>query len=115
MGDLYDFIEESNRIEGIVRPITETEIRAHEDFLGLPEVRVPEVEHCVAAVALRPLRDRIGMDVRGGDHRPPAGGPQIRAGLSDLLTAAKNEGPITYSPWAAHVAYERLHPFMDGK
>ena len=113
MADLQSFVRESNRIEGIVREPTQGELDAHQDFLELPEVRVAEVEHFVREVAARPLRDRIGMDVRVGSHRPPPGGPQIRAELSDLLAgimADEYEGQA----WAAHVAYEKLHPFIDG-
>jgi hypothetical protein len=112
MSVLLDFIRESNRIEGILRAPTDYEITAHEEFLDLPEIRVPEMEEFVKEVAARPLRERVGMDVRVGPHRPPPGGPQIRADLSDLLAAVLCE---EYErPWEAHVDYEKLHPFMDG-
>lgn len=107
---LMGFVEESNRIEGIHR-VTDYEIKAHREFLELPEVRVPELQAFVMDVAARPLRDRPGMDVIVGNHRPPPGGPRIRAELSDLLTWAQTFEP---TPWAVHVAYEQLHPFMDG-
>lgn len=113
MSSLLDFIRESNRIEGIVREPTAREIQAHAEFLELPEVRVPEMECFVRDVAGRPLRDRIGMDVRVGRHTPPPGGPEIRSELSDLLAAVMCD-EYDGNPWAAHVDYERLHPFMDG-
>lgn len=109
---LYDFIRESNLIEGIDRWPTDGEIKAHEEFLDLPEVRVPEMESFVRDVAARRLRDRIGMNVTVGSHRPPPGGPHIRSELSDLLAGIQEVGE--YTPWAAHVAYEKLHPFLDG-
>ncbi len=107
---LHSFVEESNRIEDIHR-VTEYEVTEHEALLELPEIRVPDLEHFVKEVAARPLRDRPGMNVMVGGHIPPSGGPHIRQRLSDLLVWAQTDSP---SPWEVHVAYERLHPFMDG-
>lgn len=111
MGSLHDFVAESNRIEGIHR-VSDGDIEAHEQLLELPEIRVPEMECFVREVAGRPLRERVGMNVRVGDHRPPPGGPAIRGHLSDILVTA-NESDEE-SPWEIHVRYEKLHPFMDG-
>lgn len=110
---IVEFVRESNRIEGIVRTPTDYEIAAHQEFFDLPEVRVPEMEEFVKEVAARPLRDRIGMDVRVGSHCPPPGGPHIRADLSDLLAAVMAD-EFEGQPWLAHIAYEKLHPFIDG-
>ena len=62
-------------------------------------------------VANRPLRERVGMDVRVGSHVPPPGGPLIREQLAMLL-ADVTEGQR--SAYGVHQAYENLHPFMDG-
>lgn len=109
--DLADFVRESNRIEGILREPFRREMEAHQEFLDLPEIRVPEMECFVRDVAARPLRERPGMDVTVGNHVPPRGGPEIRGRLSDLLVWAQTDDP---SPWEVHVAYEKLHPFIDG-
>ncbi len=109
---LVAFVRESNRIEGIRRDPTMSEIQAHERLLARPVVEVVDVVGFVAAVAPgKPLRDRRGLDVRVGGHYPPRGGPRIADDLARLLHRIEHE-PIT--PHAAHVAYELLHPFMDG-
>jgi hypothetical protein len=113
MKTLHEFVHESLAIEGIHRAPTNGEIRAHEEFLELAEVQVPNLEAFVREVADCSLRDRYGMNVRVGSHVPPAGGPEIRGELSDLLGEI-NAAPSELIPWEAHVAYEQLHPFMDG-
>lgn len=108
---LTEFVRESNRIEGITRPPTPAEIKAHKAFLAEREASVGALERFVTGVAARPLRDTAGMDVRVGSHFPPPGGPAIRSELTALVTAI-NACDLT--PFAAHIAYETLHPFMDG-
>ena len=108
---LRDFIRESNRIEGILREPTKREVEAHRSFLGLEELRVADVEGLVDRLCGNPLRDRTGRNVYVGSHTPPPGGPHIREDLGALLENI-NEG--TPTPYEAHVAYEKLHPFMDG-
>lgn len=110
---LIDFVRESNRIEGIEREPTDYEITAHEEFMELPEVGVPEMECFVRDVAVVPLRDRAGRDVRVGAHYPPPGGPEIREELGQLLLEANDPG-LDCTPYSIHVEYEKLHPFMDG-
>jgi hypothetical protein len=107
---LRDFVAESNRIEAI-GIVLAREIEAHKALLDLPEIRVPELECFVRDVAGRPLRDRPGMNVMVGPHKPPEGGVQIRDALVDLLADIHS---LELTPWEAHVAYESLHPFMDG-
>lgn len=106
-----DFIRESNRIEGIEREPTETEIAAHAAFLSLQTVRVVDVEGFVADVAARPMRKSPGMNVLVGRHMPPPGGPDIEDDLTALLIGV-NCCDVT--PYEAHIEYEKLHPFMDG-
>jgi hypothetical protein len=101
-----DFVSESNRIEGIpkVRP---HEITAHERLLAAIPLSVADVVEFVEAIAHAPIRSREGMDVRVGRYRPPNGGPEIVTALDRLLDSHLR-------PFEFHVAYEALHPFMDG-
>jgi hypothetical protein len=109
---LYDFVAESNRIEGIFREPTDDEMSATYDFVNLPTVEVEHLERLVSVYAPRHrLRDRPGLDVRVGNHIASAGGPEIRSRLADLLRRVRREQEM---PWQAHVEYETLHPFTDG-
>lgn len=103
---LRNFADESNRIEGM-GPASQVEIDGLVAFLSLPVVTVSDLEHYVAVVAPRHvLRRKVGLNVRVGRHIAPAGGPDIERALQALLAVT--------SPYAAHVAYEILHPFTDG-
>lgn len=115
-GSLISFIRDSQRIEGIHRDPTDREIKAHEAFLELDEVRVDDLEDFVGPVAGASLRRLPGMDVIVGPHEPPAGGPKIEAELTELLTVLGNtiDGHSQITPWEVHVEYETLHPFSDG-
>ncbi len=108
---LRAYVEESNRIEGILRGATADEITAHAAFLALERVRVADLVGFVETVAGAEPRFREGRNVRVGNHFPPPGGEGIRKGLLALLQTP-TLGPG--GPWSTHVAYERLHPFMDG-
>lgn len=117
MSDLYAFVEESNRIEGIHRKPTEAEVNAHEAFLELPEIRIPDLQAFVDVIQPgAKLRNQPGMNVRVGLHVPPYGGREVEAALTGLLVLISNSvsGVAEILPWAAHVEYETLHPFMDG-
>lgn len=108
---LYDFVQESNRIEGIVREPSDVELEATFNFIGLHTV---DVEAMVALVSVyQPgavLRDRAGLDVRVGRHVPPRGAPMIREHLAAILGLANTGAP----PFTTHCDYEWLHPFTDG-
>lgn len=106
---LRDFVVESNRIEGIHREPTDDEIAAHVMFLGLPKVTVQNLEAFVNVVAGVSIRDKLGMNVRVGSHRPPAGGEHIVHQLRAILEDVHNR-----TPYETHCAYETLHPFRDG-
>ncbi len=108
---LERFVGQSNAIEGIHRMPTSRELFAHQAFLDLPVIAVPDMEALVAVLADAPLRREVGMDVRVGNHFPPPGGPHIEEKLSRLLLKCANR---YLTPWEAHVEYETLHPFMDG-
>jgi hypothetical protein len=108
---LVAFVRESNRIEGITRAPTKKEIAAHEEFLARDHVTVADLQNFVEAVAPgKRLRERYGMNVVVGNHRPPPGGPDIAGALGFILDTYR-EGHDAYT---AHHRYETLHPFMDG-
>lgn len=108
---LTEFVRESNLIEGIERDPTPDEIGAHERFLQLFQVHATTLGDLQAVIAPgKPLRERVGMNVRVGNHIAPDGGPTILRRLQVLLRKA-NKGA---DPWEVHCAYETLHPYMDG-
>lgn len=108
---LVAFIRESNRIEGIHRDPTEAEIEAHRALLRVTRLDLEAVEEFVRTVAGARLRAHHGMNVRVGSHVAPFGGPELVAATRALIDRVSDND---LSPWAAHVEYERLHPFMDG-
>ena len=119
---LEDFIRESNRIEGILRDPTEQEIEVHDWFSGLTKPSVEDVEAFVKIVQPviqtptpgKPIENRIRteswMNVRVGNHVAPRGGPEIRTRLEKILKPY----PSPQNAYRQHVAYETLHPFLDG-
>lgn len=107
-----DFISESNRIEGIKRKPTSAEIAEHMRFLALPKVSVEDLQKFVSVYQPDAvLRDRVGLNVRVGQHFPPLGCPQITEALAGIVDAANHD---LVSPYELHCAYETLHPFTDG-
>lgn len=110
---LYEFVQESNRIEGIRRRPTPDEIEVTEDFTSLTHLTVGTVETLVKV--LQPgarLRRFPGLDVRVGSYYPPKGGTHIEAELIKILDDANR--PVELSAYGVHLAYEGLHPFTDG-
>ena len=109
---LVDFVEESNRIEGILRPPTDAEVEEHRRILRAPELTVSHLRDFVRVVQPgAQLRVNTGMNVRVESHIAPRGGPQILAMLQSLLYQANCGWIDAHSP---HSSYETLHPFMDG-
>jgi len=107
-----DFIRESNWIEGILRDPTEDEIAAHEQLLGLVQLDPTTIGDFQAVIAPgMPIRRHEGMDVRVGNHIAPEGGPSIVRQLQRILDKANRASD---GPWSVHVAFETLHPYMDG-
>lgn len=107
------FVRESNRIEGINRDPTDAEIDATRDFLDLEVVTIGNLARFVNACAPgASLRLHEGMDVYVGDHEPPPGGPGIGYSLDNILRRANDDEDA--DPYALHVEYETLHPFLDG-
>jgi hypothetical protein len=107
--NLIDFVKESNRIEGIIRRPTSKEIKAHVDFLSLKTLDVADMEEFVNSVASADLRRHAGMNVRVGKHYPMKGSAEVEWALRELLVHQDS-----HTPFSLHVAYELLHPFMDG-
>lgn len=109
---LEDFVRESNRIERIYRDPTPQEITATREFLKFPLISVASLEGLISIYAPgHQLRDKLGLNVRIGYYLPPAGGPEIREALEDLLALVRLR---KISAYRAHVEYEMLHPFTDG-
>lgn len=109
---LQAFVRESNKIEGILREPTDEELRAHRLFLNQDTVTVEGLEAFVSAVAPgAKLRTKPGMDVRVGNHLPPAGNQGVSIRLDKILREIRED---SLTPWKAHLDYENLHPFMDG-
>lgn len=105
------FVKESNRIEDIHRAPTPQEIKAHQLLCVAPYMTIEMLQTFVSVVqpgAL--LRDKPGLDVRVGNHRPPPGGIGVIKQLQNILDEA-NEESDSYN---VHHAYESLHPFTDG-
>ncbi len=110
MDGLYKFIEESNRIERIFR-VKPKEIEAHEILLTRTSISVPNVIEFVHTICQAPLRSKFGLNVYIGEHTPICGGSDVVDTLYDLLDSINNN---QISPYEGHIAYETLHPFMDG-
>lgn len=109
---LVDFLAESNRIEGIFR-IRSGEMEAFLEFLSLDVPTVGALETLVSVFQPNaPLRRRLGLDVRIGNHIPTRGGPTIEPALNSILNRAAQ--PYIHSAYSVHQEYEQLHPFMDG-
>ena len=110
--NITDKVRESNRIEGILRDPTIGEVEEHARFMTLESVTITELERFVSVYQpSAKLRSLPGFDVRVGSHVPPRGGPHIVEQLQALLDDANAE---RFTPWAIHLQYETLHPFMDG-
>lgn len=108
---IIQFLTESNGIEGIYRDPTAQEIEASTAFLNLPEIGVDEIcaVQCVYAPGM-PLRTQHGMNVSVGKYSAPPGGMEILGKLGNIASRVSNGA----DPWEMHIAFERLHPFLDG-
>ena len=105
-------IDESNRIEGIVRPCTNAEIEEFHRFIEIPIIGLEDLQTFVRVYQPNALlRINAGMDVMVGTHAPKRGGPEIYDDLFAIITGA-NEFPD--DAWGTHLDYENLHPFTDG-
>lgn len=111
VNERYDFVKESNRIEGILREPMPNEVRAFQEFMALPKApTIGDLEKYIRNIQPNAkLRILGGMDVIVGRHIPPKGGPDIKVRLQELL-----DGLEERSPFENHILYETLHPFTDG-
>ena len=110
-----ELVAESNRIEGITREPTKEEIYQFLAFLNLSKILVVDLENFVSVYEPgATLRDKQGMDVRVGEHTPPKGGPDIAHRLQALLKVVRRPWNRAAGAYKVHIAYEKLHPFMDG-
>jgi hypothetical protein len=105
--NLIDFIEESNRIEGIYKT-TEEEVWEYTRFLA-HLLSIESLEKFVSVIQPgAKLRNKIGMNVYIGNYTPKKGGNMVEYELKEILFT------FNLSPWEEHCRYEDLHPFMDG-
>lgn len=116
MSDLSNFVRESNAIEGITRDPLFSELDATDHFFCLYKLTLEDVCQLQSAYAPgKPLRNRVGMDVRVGNYIAPGGGRTIEVELMTLVGKLNNAKPGLHdNPWKTHLAFERLHPFLDG-
>lgn len=105
---VYQFVDESNKIENIKRPPTDQEINEFKRFVSLPKITVEELNRFILVYQPNArLRNQYNMNVRVGKYIPPFGSPELEENLSDLLKSDTNA-------YNMHVAYEKLHPYTDG-
>ncbi len=108
--EIIRFITESNRIEGIYREPYSEEISEFNRFMNLEKIDIKELINFVRVYQPNAvLRDRHGLDVYIGNHKPIKGSPLVRTKLEKLLVHIKLSDPYKF-----HQDYENLHPFTDG-
>jgi hypothetical protein len=106
----FDFIVESNKIEGINRAPTTEEFHEFVRFMDLPSITIEELQAFVKVYQPdAQLRDKVGLNVRVANHIAPRGGEQIPKMLQQILD--NEQGLDAYT---IHCDYEYLHPFTDG-
>src|ERR1035437_6103714 len=114
MNGVLEFIHESNRIEGIFRDPNQGECDAHNRLLELFQIQATTLGDFQSVIAPgRPLRERVGMDVRVGNYVAPAGGPGIVRRLQSLCRKM-NKVATEDGAWRYHIEFEMLHPYLDG-
>lgn len=112
--NLYNFIKESNQIEGILREPTEAEMETACTFMDLGNVELKDLFYFVGVYQPNAiLRDREGLDVQVGDYIAPRGCISIRTRLEDLLADMDLHSFSEKKAYEFHVRYEMLHPFTD--
>lgn len=116
----FDFICESNAIEGIHREPTAAEFDEYHRFMAYEEVDIAALNHFVKVYQSNArIRDKYGLNVRVGNHYPPPGGPEILGRLQAVLDIANAKRLPEYTAFTTvayhvHQSYEHLHPFTDG-
>jgi len=104
----YDFVKESNAIEGIHREPTQQEIDELIRFVSLDKITLEDMKLFLSIYQPEALlRDQYGMNVRIGKYYPPFGDPRMTEFVDRLLSR-------NYDSYDLHCQYEKLHPFTDG-
>jgi hypothetical protein len=107
---LVGFLEESNRIEGIFKKITEQDLDEFCTIISAPKLTIKHVQDYVWHIQPNAvIRTEEGANVRVGNHYPPKGGKHINKHLQFLL-----DNINSFTPYEFHCLYETLHPFTDG-
>lgn len=110
----FDKVQESNRIERIIRDPSLAEMQEFDDFMGIDEVKIRHLENFVSIYQPGAvLRTQPGQNVRIGHYIPPLGGIHIIDQLQALLDEI-NDINSHQEAWELHIEYEILHPFTDG-
>ena len=111
MNDLYKFVKESNFIEGILREPTEAELEASSIFMKLGKIKVQDLNTFVSIYEPGAiLRNKLGINVRVGNHYPPIGGVYIEKELKEIIEEM-HTGQCT--AYYIHKKYGNLHPYTD--
>lgn len=115
-----EFIRESNRIEGITRPVLPSEVEEYSRFMGLGCLGLCDMEKFVSVYEpCAELRDRVCLNVTVGGFVPIGGGVVVRCMLVDILSDAcyivghGSSEDIVRGAYDLHHRYEMLHPFTD--
>ncbi len=104
-----EFINESNRIEGIHGGPALSEIHEFDRFMALESVTISDLEHFVSIYQPNAvLRTMPHLNARVGIHTAPQGGEGIVYALNEILSSMTKVGA-----YHTHVKYEILHPFTD--
>lgn len=108
----YEFVKESNLIEGITREPTQQELEEHRRFVELSEVSVQDLVKFVSIYQPNArLRDKPHIPgVRVGSHIASPSGPEILKRLEAIVLSANSGSNL----FITHQMYEKLHPFTDG-
>lgn len=110
--DTKEKINESNRIEGINRECSIEEVNEYGRFISLDRISLNDVINFVKIYQPNArLRNKVGLDVRIGDHLPIRGGMRVESELIGLIELIDKSRISAYD---AHIQYEILHPFTDG-
>jgi hypothetical protein len=112
LGDwVPDFVRVSNRMAGITREPTPSEISAHRGLLAANALRVENLElfvHHVAEGAR--VRSEAGAEALSSAEEMTSA-EQLKADLATIVLAAQKQAA---SPQRLHRIYTLLSPFTDG-
>ena len=112
LGDwVPDFVRISNRMAGITREPTVSEISAHRGLLAANALRVENLEMFVHHVAQgAQVRSETGARAVSADEEITSA-EELKADLATIVLAAQKQAA---SPQRLHRIYTMLSPFTDG-